>query len=670
MSFILNAIKVFFLFLAECIFDIGISVYSFIITLAETNFFTQEIINSFASRIYVLLGIFMLFKVSFSLVNYIVNPDSFTDKQKGIGKLVPNIMITLVLIVFTPRIFGELMDLQKLVIKEQFIDKIIFGSTDEDSTNLLTNTGGERIAIEIFNSFYYFEDKSDILANSDSNGKYCRYIRYHDAFSTYSDYNAYDGVWDETATYHEFLAIIAAVIFVLVMIQFCFDIAIRTVKLGFLQLIAPIPIMSRIDPKSGKDGMFSRWLKECRITYLNLFIRLIALDFAIVIIQIIMTNYDTNMSEMGFMVKVFLILGTLMFAKQLPKLIKNLFPGFDLDGGFTLNPMKRLKEVPGSHIATAGAAGAVGGLTGMATNLYAGIRAHEGVGKTLRSTVAGGASSLFRTTYSGLKGNKNKPFKAIGAGVKGSVSARNLRDEREIAGDKGIHGVVRRAGVAVNEFSGITSGAARYEKELASYDTALSTQGAIDKLIESEIEKGKSSRTTTFTYTDVNGNKKEMTGNVNVLKQRIDELRNNGGSAEDIQNAEYAYKAALKQAKIDYVNKSFDLVNPKDRDSIEIKETTMDKYIATQVRHMIEEMDYYSKQNSSYDGFKDVQGIANNITRDGDGNIEIDNDGKPKVYIGETWDKFKGAMHGAKDNVISSDTYRQAMANKKLDNKK
>ena len=29
-------------------------------------------------------------------------------------------------------------------------------------------------------------------------------------------------------------------------IQFCFDIAIRTVKLGFLQLIAPIPIISSV----------------------------------------------------------------------------------------------------------------------------------------------------------------------------------------------------------------------------------------------------------------------------------------------------------------------------------------------------------------------------------------------------------------------------------------
>jgi len=80
---------------------------------------------------------------------------------------------------------------------------------------------------------------------------------------------------------------------------------------------------------------------------------------------------------------------------------------------------------------------------------------------------------------------------------------------------------------------------------------------------------------------------------------------------------------------------------------------------------MIEEMDYHAKQNSSYSGFRDSNGntyeISKNMTKDSQGNI---------IGVGEAWDSFKGRMHGAKDNVTSSDTYRQAMANKKMDNKK
>ena len=44
-------------------------------------------------------------------------------------------------------------------------------------------------------------------------------------------------------------------------ILLCIDVSVRVVKLGFLQLIAPIPIISYIDPQSSKDGMFKNGQK-------------------------------------------------------------------------------------------------------------------------------------------------------------------------------------------------------------------------------------------------------------------------------------------------------------------------------------------------------------------------------------------------------------------------
>ena len=51
------------------------------------------------------------------------------------------------------------------------------------------------------------------------------------------------------------------------------------------------------------------------------------------------------MGEVNPFVKVFIILGALMFAKQLPKLISDL-TGMKMDGKFTLNPLKKMSEVP------------------------------------------------------------------------------------------------------------------------------------------------------------------------------------------------------------------------------------------------------------------------------------------------------------------------------------
>ena len=70
-------------------------------------------------------------------------------------------------------------------------------------------------------------------------------------------------------------------------------------------------------------------------------------------------------------------------------------------GKFTLNPMKKLGEVPLASAAVGAAGAAVGGA---AANLYAGIRNGNGVGGTIRSTIGGATGGLFRGAKAGLTG--------------------------------------------------------------------------------------------------------------------------------------------------------------------------------------------------------------------------------------------------------------------------
>ena len=69
------------------LFNFIATLYDLLIAISRTSVLSQGDIAAFAIRIEILLGIFMLFKMSFSLITYIVNPDDFTDKQKGFGKL-------------------------------------------------------------------------------------------------------------------------------------------------------------------------------------------------------------------------------------------------------------------------------------------------------------------------------------------------------------------------------------------------------------------------------------------------------------------------------------------------------------------------------------------------------------------------------------------------------
>ena len=208
-------------------------------------------------------------------------------------------------------------------------------------------------------------------------------------------------------------------------------------------------------------------------------------------------------------------------------------------------------------------------------------------------------------------------WKAGAAGVKGAVDKRNLRDQRQ---DSGYH-IGRRTADKLDQFAGIPTGADMYDKQMAAYDAFLKEQSGLDGYVEGEIMKGKGAATTNFSWTNVAGQKMRSSGNVNVLRQQVDSLKARGASAVDIQNAEYAYKAALKQAKIDYVNNS--------------KDNTVSEYISN--------MNYIKDSNSTYEGFSSMGTIS----------------------TGEAWDSSKGTIKGVQASIKASDKYRRAQANKK-----
>lgn len=361
------------------------TVYNLLVNIAETSIFSEDVFISFSDRIYTLLGVFMLFKVSFSILTYIVDPDAFTDKNKGFGKLISNIIMTLALLIFTPYIFTYAMELQGIILKDNLIGKLF--STNGVNTTVVADPGNT-MAYETFKAFYYFDvdrypecDSDNFTGNNAdfscienissiedtvSLRKNLEYAHFTGSISVYLDSGIAimrDKEDNYVMNYTSVFSTLTGVVIILLLIVFCFDVAVRSVKLGFLRMLAPVPIISRIDPKKGKE-VFDKWVKTCINTYLDLFIRLLAIYFAIfVITQIIDLRFvdavtGQEIGQVNPFVKVFIILGALLFAKQLPKLIEDL-TGMKMDGKFTLNPLKKMSEVP---IAGKAANLAIGGI--------------------------------------------------------------------------------------------------------------------------------------------------------------------------------------------------------------------------------------------------------------------------------------------------------------------
>ncbi len=642
--------------------------YQLIIAIADTNVF-GNVIYHYLGRIYVFLGIFMVFKLSISMINYIINPDALTDKSKGFGKLISNVIISLILLVATPTLFTVAFDIQEDILTSNAIYQIVTGrelsagttkQDGEQKNSMYDNAvkNANSIAYGVYRAFVY-NSVGDVVNNPICDKDDAKEKKYgcKSVNSVYrcpeNDVNcllANSTITNDDNTYWWLLSTAVGLVVAYILLTFCFDIAIRSVKLGFLQIIAPIPIMMRMDP-GAKDDKFSKWLKEVGSTFASLFIRLAGLFFVIEIIGLVMepTNEYGMMSTysgyeqqglLGIFVKLFIIIGCLMFAKKLPQLISDLF-GIKLDGdGFSLK--KKMGNIPGLGAAKVLGAGALGFAGGMAANAWAGAKGWDknksflgNINKFGNSMMAGGLSGAFR----GATSKEKNMFKAAGAGITGAAAARNLRADRFAAGDGGLKGYARRTGVAAANLAGIPSGASKYDKQLSAYDSFLKQHSTLDSYIEGEIAKNKN-----HAYDNIADlkNKIETLKSAGVDINRSDYIKSDGtfddsaynaayeaavnARSASITQAEYAYNNALKQAKIDYVDAGTD----------------------TAVTNMISEMNYIRENNSTYEGFSTMGEISS----------------------GADWDSSKGKIKAAQSDVKVSDDYRQAQINKKNDAKK
>lgn len=437
--------------------------YVLLIKIADTNVF-GELIYQYLGRIYTFLGIFMVFKLSFAMINYIINPDTLTDKGKGFSKLITNVVISLILLAITPNLFDAAFKLQSDLLSSNAVYQIVTGkklpTSDGNSNKSLEENAkvqGKEMSYAVYSSFIYKSGGDDYELEDQ---KICEIKAGATCLLDEDVIIKKDGK-KFTYEYKYLISTICGCAVAYMLLMFCFDAAVRSVKLGFLQIIAPIPILSMIDPGKGTDKV-SKWGKECGKTFIDLFIRLAGIFFALDVIHSIlssdgmMTYYSNTEPVKNLFVRLFVIIGCLMFAKQLPNLIESIL-GIKLSGdGFSLK--KKLGNVPGLGVAKAAGAGALGFAGGMAANTWAtrGNWKGQGLGNGFRnvgSILAGGMSGAGR----GLTSKEKNLFKAAGAGVKGSVDARNLRADRYATGEGGIKGWGSRRIAGIDKFAGVTN---------------------------------------------------------------------------------------------------------------------------------------------------------------------------------------------------------------------
>lgn len=551
-----DAVRAFSSFLDRGVYGLLNIVYQVFFNITSVDLFQNEVMMRFYGRIQLILGVFMMFQLAMTVLKGIVDPNSFTDSKSGAGNLVYRVATSLILLtvlvpISTPGrnefekrvnnngiLFGTLYSLQYRILNNNTIGKLVLGTTGDNSS--MVSTGNQKNDVEyssrvftatILRSFYrinlieeskrtHVDGKEDEMLNAN---RMCQDI--DDAtLASYTKVDAEAGdivsYVNETCSasggilgaigqkryqfyYMAFICPIIGIIFVVVFLSFCVDIAIRSVKLAVLRLIAPIPIISYMDPKGGKDNAFSSWVKTLTSTYLDLFIRLAAVYFVLFVIQDMIYSgirINTSGGMVGAISIIMIWLGLFIFAKQAPKFIKQAI-GLKEDAGGKL--FSGFGEAAGIIGLGAGiGAGVLGGIGSGLANARASKMADEtrkalgmrdifgneikpdssfNKAKHLLAGIAGGVGGITAGTSAAISAKDHK--------FKGALEAMQKRNADTIAkGSDGSTFLGRFASGAQQYWTG-DGASASLERDISSNKARIDALKAIKSRVSSEMVK-------------------------------------------------------------------------------------------------------------------------------------------------------------------------------------
>lgn len=491
------------LLIDEVIYWFASQCYQLFIKLAGTKLFEESFFANFANRVYVILGVFMLFYLAYALLTAIIDPEKLLGKDKGFPKIALNLIVSLVLLGFLPSIFSYAYRIQNLILSRNVIGSLILGTgmTDVDSNNQVMLKYGDVLSFSVLNTFLNPENQNFQIDNNYS------WFNFKEDVLTKSDYTAMPSMSKAVSTgavsinesgstgqtivisYMPFISAAAGIFLVYIMISFTLDLGVRVAKFAFYQLLAPIPVIMRILPN--KKGVFDKWLKQTLSIYFEVFVRVGMMYISIFFINEISSGtmldqfFGPGTGVQGKLAFAVVVMGVLTFAKEMPKKLSEML-GIET-GGIKLGLGEKLKAggfFTGSAMLGAGVKTSLNNAVHAGTNMIThGKRAAEAfktgdfkggfkqVGSTMSSlihvvpsTFSGAAAGLFQG-YN--VGKDAKSFKDVNKSVNtASKTAIQNREKREIyrAGHNGLPGIgkvvekIPIVGGAINQIGGVALG--------------------------------------------------------------------------------------------------------------------------------------------------------------------------------------------------------------------
>lgn len=499
-TFIKDALRSVAAALDSLIYQVVSFLYKLFFFVSSTEIFQNDAVKNVSKNFQLLVAVVVMFSLSISLVNYIVNPDNMKSGKVPASKLVTKVITSLILLLTINIVFATAYRLQNAIIENNFVGKLILG---DKAQSFDVESMGMSFSKSILSAFITDNpNKSGSVPQyniQDANDLFNNILTKESQFHYLTDFiNDKDDQGEYILNYNA-LSIPVGLFVGYILLTYVVGVGVRTVQLFYLQIIAPVPILFYVLPNG--DDKLKKWTQQCITTYLDLFIRHLIIYLTIFLCSNLLSSdgrliIPSGADEYKNWIILALVIAIMLFAKKAPDLIKELFPATSkASGDFGLNLGKQFKGTAAGAVLGAG----VGGIAGAATGLLSG----GGIG--------GMIGGFNRGAYGGLTGKKL------------SDTMSKTKQYGNMRRNQGITGWDRMASNMRNTF-GIQDQLSKYENQISQYEK----QAKLGKAITDRAKALAYSSNTNGSYTSSAGT--TYTGGLETLKSSIEYAKSVGDS--------------------------------------------------------------------------------------------------------------------------------------------
>ena len=500
-TFVKDALRSVAAALDSLIYQVVSFLYKLFFFVSSTEIFQNDAVKNVSKNFQLLVAVVVMFSLSISLVNYIVNPDNMKSGKVPASKLVTKVITSLILLLTINIVFATAYRLQNAIIENNFVGKLILG---DKAQSFDVESMGMSFSKSILSAFITDNpNKSGSVPQyniQDANDLFNNILTKESQFHYLTDFiNDKDDQGEYILNYNA-LSIPVGLFVGYILLTYVVGVGVRTVQLFYLQIIAPVPILFYVLPNG--DDKLKKWTQQCITTYLDLFIRHLIIYLTIFLCSNLLSSdgrliIPSGADEYKNWIILALVIAIMLFAKKAPDLIKELFPATSkASGDFGLNLGKQFKGTAAGAVLGAG----VGGIAGAAIGLLSG----GGIG--------GMIGGFNRGAYGGLTGKKL------------SDTMSKTKQYGNMRRNQGITGWDRMASNMRNTF-GIQDQLSKYENQISQYEK----QAKLGKAITDRAKALAYSSNTNGSYTTSAGI--TYTGGLETLKSSIEYAKSVGDTS-------------------------------------------------------------------------------------------------------------------------------------------